>query len=236
MRIKSIATFVALSACTLGTLSGCSSSTSDGAAPAREKNTTPLNAPDVLLREVAGYEATDIAKLIEENELASPGSSDRMTAMAVDLETNPAECAQLAPTAMSAIAKVIANPTGIAISEFDSDADGAITVSVNSGDIPADQMLPSDIGSCESFARSNKKTTYTAEKLDISVDNAEDLRAARVTMTGSEIAAMGEAGKAHKVIGGLVDGAYFQVTTSQDVPDETLLRFAQAQVDKITSR
>lgn len=158
----------------------------------------------------------------------------------------PAQCTGLAVdglTVMDWIFRPAATTATAGYTQLDNDDDGVfIMVTTDEAD-PA--SFPADVSECSEFTRAMGDETdngvqhYTAEPVDISVDGAEVLGAARVTMTAAE--ANGETiegeglGTSMTTLTATVDGITFTIAASEATDTELVGSIASAQTQRITN-
>lgn len=158
----------------------------------------------------------------------------------------PAQCTGLAVdglTVMDWMLRPAATTATAGYTQLDNDDDGVfIMVTTDEAD-PA--SFPADVSDCAEFTRAMGDETdsgvqhYSAEPVDISVDGAEVLGAARVTMTAAE--ANGEPiegeglGTSMTTLTATVDGITFTVAASEATDTELVGSIASAQAQRITN-
>jgi hypothetical protein len=159
---------------------------------------------------------------------------------------DPAQCTGLAVdglTVMDWMFRPAATTATASYTQLDNDEDG-VFVMVTTDDVDP-ESFPADVSECAEFTRSMGDETdngvqhYTAEPVEISVDGAEVLGTARVTMTGVE--ANGESiegeglGASMTTLTATVDGITFTIAASEATDTELVGSIASAQAQRITN-
>lgn len=182
-----------------------------------------------------GASVTDINAMIAEEEAKSPGITDQLISYSVDPVTTPAECAPLAPTAVSVIALAAQNPGTVAAREITSTETGGTTSVVLSKD-PALLIFPADLTPCGTFERTSGEfnATYSASSLPLEVPGAKETSAASVVVENANNEISGAPGGTSRIARVAMGNVAFLVSGDENVPEEDFLTVVRAQAEKIS--
>ncbi|AEK35415.1 hypothetical protein [Corynebacterium variabile] len=198
----------------------------------------------------AGEDEPSLAELLGESsdtpEMADAEGLIGGEALGEATTAEPAQCTGLAVdglTVMDWMFRPAATTATAGYTQLDNDDDGVFVMVTTDEADPA--SFPADVSECSEFTRvmgdeaDNGVQHYTAEPVDISVDGAEVLGAARVTMTAAE--ANGETiegeglGTSMTTLTATVYGISFTVAASEATDTELVGSIASAQAQRITN-
>lgn len=211
----------------------------DSLTPEGYEYTPPTGEDELSLAElVAGL--SDDPEIADAEGLVGGNALDSMT------QADPTQCTGLAVdslTVMDWMFRPAATTATAGYTPVDNDEDGLfVMVTTNEAD---PQSFPAEVSQCAEFTRAMSDDTdntlqrYTAEPVDLTVEGADVLGAARVTMTGVEINGEpvdGEGiGSTMNTLTATVNGVTFTIAASEATPLDLLSSVASAQAQRITN-
>ncbi|MCJ7857459.1 hypothetical protein [Corynebacterium kalidii] len=185
-------------------------------------------------------------ELSDDPELADAEGLVGGEALGEATQAEPLQCTGLAVDPLTVMDWMF-RPTGTtataSYTPVDSDEDGVVVMVTTDETDPA--SFPADVSECAEFTRAMSDETdngvqhYTAEPVDITVDGAEVLGAARVTLTGVEVNGQPVEGdgvaSTMTTVTATVDGVTFTVAASGTTDTAMVGSMASAQAQRITN-
>ncbi len=196
----------------------------------------------------AGEDEPSLAELLgelaDDPELAETEGLIGGEALGEATTADPAQCTGLAVDGLTMMDWMFrpADTTATAgYTRLDNDEDGVFIMVTTDEVDPA--SFPADVSECAEFTRAMEDETdrgvshYAADPVEIAVDGAEVLGAARVTLTGGEVngeAVEGEAiGSSMITLTATVGGVTFTIAASETTSTEMISSMASAQAQRI---
>lgn len=201
--------------------------------------TPPAGEDDPSLGELMG-------ELYDNPEMADAEGLIGGEALGEATEANPVQCTGLAVdglTVMDWMFRPAATTATAGYTQLDNDEDG-LFVMVSTDEVDP-QSFPTEVSECSEFSRMMGDETesgvqhYSAEPVDVSVEGAEVLGAARVTITGADVngaAIEGEGiGTSMTTLTATVNGVTFTVAASEATSTDLVSSIASAQAQRIVN-
>lgn len=176
-----------------------------------------------------GYEYSNINELVSTED---QGLTEDLVSSDSEKTTTPEQCAPLATSAMDFIAKIYKNPDTFSAADFSAgDINATVSLSTNPETLP----FPADLAECASFSNdvSGIVSDYSTTPLDMQIEGAENLQAAKVTIENAGNPLVGEPGESEFVAHALVDDAVVSVSSHDE---QALRQLMKKQVNKVANR
>lgn len=187
-----------------------------------------------------------LSQLAEEPEFADVEGFDASQGFGDIMNANPFQCTGLAVDGVTVMDWMFRSAETTATAGYtllDNDVDG-IHIMVTTDEVDP-QTFPADVSECAEFTREMTDETdntlqhYTAEPVDVTVEGADVLGAARVTMTGAEVNGEpieGEGiGESLITVTATVNGVSYMIAASDATGTELVSSLASAQAQRIAA-
>ncbi|MCJ7859114.1 hypothetical protein [Corynebacterium kalidii] len=216
---------VSVAACTSGDDSGTTSATS------KDPSDMMLTDSDTP----AGWEWSDASETLDDGD---EGDMAELLESADAVVTDPEQCASIAPSVVSMLAVLHANPETTAAAGFlpqDSTDPGVVNAMVSTDPENTGMAMPDDFADCETFTQSSDldrempPVTLHAQVTDAEIVGAEDVHV--ITVVRDTESQAGD--NPMSVVVGTVEGVAFRVDASGIDEPQILMDLADRQVDRI---